>query len=351
MALVIRYFSTTSAGAADGTTWADRAALFSAGVWSSVITGFNFTGGDSLVARIGPGSYTCSQSLATGVFTSGAPAIGRFLILEAADSSGDALAHPDPDWVSAQPAWDDSSMPVIATATNVATLEAGFIESKLLKFTASAVNGWIVSGSILHSCVLVHSGNMGSGRGLTNGNAFGCVIKMTGTQWDYATNSGCHNTRLEGNPSASSNNRNGNAGGTMTKSTAYGFVGYAFLASSTGGAVDSVFVGGSYGIYNNHASNLKLVRNCVIVGAANWGVATAAAASMTITNCRLRNNTSGAITATSTGEAIELSNDTTSGTDADEFVDAANRDYRIKYGSAYWGKGIGAGDGPATIVG
>ena len=36
MSLITRYFSTAS-GAGDGTTWADRAALFAAGAWSSVI--------------------------------------------------------------------------------------------------------------------------------------------------------------------------------------------------------------------------------------------------------------------------------------------------------------------------
>jgi hypothetical protein len=34
--------------------------------------------------------------------------------------------------------------------------------------------------------------------------------------------------------------------------------------------------------------------------------------------------------------------------DADEFVDAANGDYRIKNTSIYWGRNIGAGDEPAA---
>jgi hypothetical protein len=39
------------------------------------------------------------------------------------------------------------------------------------------------------------------------------------------------------------------------------------------------------------------------------------------------------------------------GSDADEFVDAANGDYRIKNTSVYWGRGIGAGDEPASSGG
>lgn len=44
----------------------------------------------------------------------------------------------------------------------------------------------------------------------------------------------------------------------------------------------------------------------------------------------------------------EWGNVTTSGTDADEYVDAGAGDYRIKNTSVYWGMGIGAGDQTAA---
>ncbi len=87
MATVTRYFSTAGAGTADGTSWANRAALFSGGAWSTVITGFNFTGSDSLECRIGPGSYTITASLASGLFAN-APTVSNPLILQGCDSSG-----------------------------------------------------------------------------------------------------------------------------------------------------------------------------------------------------------------------------------------------------------------------
>ena len=68
MAIVTRYFSTASAGAGDGTTWANRAILFTGGAWSTVITGFAFNGSDSMVARIGPGTYTVTVGMASGLF-------------------------------------------------------------------------------------------------------------------------------------------------------------------------------------------------------------------------------------------------------------------------------------------
>jgi hypothetical protein len=43
---------------------------------------------------------------------------------------------------------------------------------------------------------------------------------------------------------------------------------------------------------------------------------------------------------------LTLGNDTSAGTDADEFVDAAGGDYRVKYGSTIWGKGYGVSDEP-----
>jgi hypothetical protein len=75
-----------------------------------------------------------------------------------------------------------------------------------------------------------------------------------------------------------------------------------------------------------------------------------------VSDCRIRDTVSGAFDGMG-NYPDSFGNDTTeAGADADardaaELVDAANGDYRIKYGSAYWGKGLGAGDGPAPASG
>src|SRR5688572_9346902 len=136
MAVVVKYFSTTGAGAADGTTWTDRAALFSAGNWATQITGFAFNGTDSLKCLIGPGTYTCSQALASGLFAN-APSVANPLILHACDGSGVQLAIPEPEWTSDQPVTWDTTLPVIATTTNISTINLATCLAVLLKFTAS----------------------------------------------------------------------------------------------------------------------------------------------------------------------------------------------------------------------
>lgn len=63
MAIVIRYFSTASAGSGDGTTWADRAVFFTGGAYSTVLTNFDFSGSDTLHCYLGPGTYGIGETL------------------------------------------------------------------------------------------------------------------------------------------------------------------------------------------------------------------------------------------------------------------------------------------------
>ncbi len=69
-----------------------------------------------------------------------------------------------------------------------------------------------------------------------------------------------------------------------------------------------------------------------------------------VSNSRLRDNTSGNFNALG-NYPDSLDNLVSGGLDADEFVGVANGDYRIKYGSAIWGQGYGAGDEPAPAGG
>lgn len=61
---------------------------------------------------------------------------------------------------------------------------------------------------------------------------------------------------------------------------------------------------------------------------------------------RIYNNTSGAVL--DNLNYARLGEDTQVITEANEFVDYANDDFRIKNSAATWGQGFGAGDGPAA---
>ena len=136
MSIIVRYFSTSSAGAGDGTSWANRAALFTGGAWSTVITGFAFNGSDSMEARVGPGTYSITVALASGSFAN-PPTVTNPLIIHGADSSGNLLSPPDPDWTSNMADWDASSLPILDTSSNINTLNLAACYPRLLKFTAS----------------------------------------------------------------------------------------------------------------------------------------------------------------------------------------------------------------------
>jgi hypothetical protein len=367
MALVIRYFSTAGAGAEDGTTWANRAPLFSAGAWSTIITGFNFSGSDSLEARIGPGSYTCGARLQASSFAN-PPDGKRYLMLHGCNSSGDLLEPPDPDWVSAQPAWDDSSLPVIATTTNIVTISL-FAAVRLLKFTASGRTG----GPMLQDtglseidwCSFVNSASNATASVLeSQTRVFNCLINASGTNFDYLV--AVPNTALFRNcrawSGASSGSRRGfsyygsTSGAVIDKCTIYGVGGDAIGSTATN--VGQFFqvvnctihgVGGTGIKPNSTASQtgLHVFRNNIIVGCGAYGIDAQSQASVLATRNRLRNNTSGNFNGL--GNYPEnLGNITASDTDTDEFVNVAGGDFRLKTTATYWGVGIGAGDEPAA---
>ena len=127
MAIVRRFFDSAGAGTADGTSWANRAPLLSAGVVSTIIRGFDFTS-DSLEAYIGPGTYAITSTLST--FTSpggGSPTVNNSCSLMGCDSSGNLWIPPNLDWCSAQPTWNTAGMPLINNGSNQLFSNAGLI--------------------------------------------------------------------------------------------------------------------------------------------------------------------------------------------------------------------------------
>lgn len=370
MAIVTRYFSTTSAGAGDGTSWADRAALFSSGNWSSVITGFDFSGSDSLLALIGPGTYSCGQSLASGLF-SNAPTSANPLLLYGCDSSGNRLAPSNPDWTSDQPVDWDSALPVIATTTNITTINLGATLLRLLKFTASGANTATISGHAASTWISVINSTNNSSAVAINPFAAMSLANIysacSGAAYSGVISGGANiaaaitNVRIVG-VAGSSGNRRGLSISAFAPSlhcdrvTVIGVGGEGIYVSGQS-AVDLIrkcivaSVGGNGVQLNRSTSSTKgHVTSCVVAGSGGYGIAATTTSGIIATSSRFRDNTSGNFSGFD-NYPTDWDNDTSSGSDADEFVDAANGDYRIKYGSTLWGKGYGVSDEPAPAGG
>lgn len=359
MAVVTRYFSTSSAGAGDGTTWADRAALFDgSNTWAAIIDDFDFAGSDSLLCYIGPGTYTCEESLSSSIVE---PTAENPLILHGCDSSGNPLTPVDPDWISAQPAWDDSGLPVINTTTNIMAINHSACSLAHLKITNSARTGAVTTASLANWCVFINSTENTASAGVSLTQMNNCLISCTALAYARIVVGGtvAYNCRIVGNASATSGTRYGSGVSSPV------LIGCTILNNPGGGVYNNSASTGTTTrltncTLNNNAPNvlghstasqtvIGVIDRCYISNSGGWGI-DAGAERLVIRGTRLRDNTSGSITNTG-NYPTDFDNFTDDSDDATEFVDAANGDYRIRYGSAYWGKGIGAGDGPATIVG
>jgi hypothetical protein len=368
MAIVTRYFSTSSAGAADGTSWANRAVLFSGGSWSSVITAFAFTAGsDSLKALIGPGTYTITSRLQGGTFTAGTPTTDKPLVFHGCDSSGNELTSPDPDWECAGSAWDDSSLPVLATTSNIGTLAAS-IGLRLIKFTASARQGEILSSpDWIDWCSFVQTTSNTSAtavaepvRGMTNSQ----VYMNTGT-FNYAvqfSNVALYNVKVWGQGAAASGSGNRHAF-VMAATNQPGSI-HKICASDVAGSGVVLGSNASQSLVANRLTLANLgataflgastasqtmysqIRNSIITGSGGYGVDGQSQARLYLSQNRFRDNTSGSTNGL--GNIPPFDSYTTDSDDATEYVNAATFDYRIKSGSAIHGQGYGAGDQPAV---
>lgn len=370
MAVTTLYFGASSAGAADGTTWANRAAFVSGGAINTLISAFDFTS-NSLIARIGPGTYALTTAIATFTGTTG-PSQTFPCFLEAALSDGTRWQPPDPDWCSAQPEWDADDatypMPVITTSSNISTISSPHVVAYGLKMTASNRNGAIINTSRSYYWCQVINSTSNTSAGACIGATVLCennFYSCTGTSYDTvaSSNSGvgpAKNCRIEGNPSATTGNRRGwstanNAAYPLERCTIIGNVGGGVVHTGTGSgskvAVSNCVIADNEGDAVSGAgtaTTLGIVSRCMITGPHTNGVNITGTGDCAVHDCRIRDYTSAAITGTLDWSDPPLNgNITTAGTDADEYVDAASGDYRIKNTSTYWGKGYGAGDQPA----
>jgi len=365
MSIATLYFSTTSAGLGTGVDWDNRAALFTAGVWSPLITGFSFAGSDSLMAMIGPGNYTCSQSLTSGVI---APTAANPFIAHGCDSSGNILAPPDPEWVSAQP-FLTTGMPVIATTTNIATTSLANSFWRLIAFEASGRNGNVITNANLDFVSVTNSTNNTSAIGVSSAATFrNSQIIMSGANFANAIeHSGASifsNVRMDGSLGVTGGNRQGVVTATAGIANAemltiIGFAGGGFFAAA-GTATrfstlrrSSIIGCGTYGFRGNPSASQTVFHQVVdslIVNGTALGIDGQSAARIWVSNCRLRDNTSGNLSGMG-NYPQNMGVFAAAGTDVDEFVDSAVKDYRIKNTSTIWGKGYGPGDQPAASGG
>jgi hypothetical protein len=348
MAVVIRYFSTSAAGAGDGTTWADRAALFSAGNWSTIITSFNFSGSDSLQCLIEGGlSYTCSQSLASGLF-SNAPSVANPLVLHGCDSSGNLLSPPDADWTSDLAAWSTSALPVIATTTNIATINLANTQTRLIAFTASGRNASVVGNATATDwCSIVNSTSNTSASCIAGVSRItNSVMSCTGSSYDQVIsvlgNHFVYNSKVLGVTGSSGNRYGINYVGTtqiavISKCCVTGCGGVAIISNSANVAqhlsIDGCVIAnnGSDGIrLASTASQLipSVITNNMITGNGGYGIEANGAPAVVYQN-RLRDNVSGDYN-TFGNYPTDMGNYTTDSDDASEYVNIATNDYQIK---------------------
>lgn len=350
MAIVTRYFSTTSAGAGDGTSWADRAALLSAGAFSTVITGFNFSGSDSLQVAVGPGTYTVTTGLTTGAF-SNAPTANNPIIWHGCDSSGVLLSPSDPNWTSDLPAWDDSTLPVLETTTNIATITGtttGWYY-RLIKFTASGRQGAILSNVAgMDWCVVANTTSNNNTINIHNPGVslFNCVLTTSGSGYSSIVSGtitvNAWNCRLVG-VAGSTGNRHGFSNSSSSSSIRLCTI------ISVGGHGISITTSGSTQVFDCTILNCGgagvsapgLVMGSYIANCGTYGIDASLTGNSQCFGSRLRDNTAGNFNGS--GNFYNSQNYTTDSDDT-EFVNSAAGNYQIKSSATIWGQGFGVSE-------
>lgn len=356
MAIVTRFFSTTAAGSGDGTSWANRAELLSSGNWSSVITGFSFAGSDSLRCLIGPGTYNYTQNLVVGLFST-APTVLNPIYFEAAYSDGTEWQPSNPTWKSSDSTWGQTNQPVIETTSNV-VIQISNSYWKGFRFTSSVRPGILANISSVDWCDFENTTSntetlcIKSANSITN-----CRGKVTGDYSAIFNSIHADNIRCEGNPSATSGTRDGYLASNsvyvnLSRVTSVRNAGRGIAVTSTGGRLFltqcTAANNGSHGIQIiGTTGNASCVNHSYVVNNGGWGILYGNTGFVSFANNRLRNNTSGDFSITD--HLLPVSwNYTATGTDADELVNVASDDFRIKNTSTLYGFGIGAGDEPAS---
>jgi hypothetical protein len=256
------------------------------------------------------------------------------------------------------PKWDDSTMPTFEIGTSGGFGVSGGWFFGLRIFTNANRNGSLLTPSYANWCVIEHNGSAAAAGGLSfPSRAENCFIKMAGTQ--YANGIGSpqgplRNIRIEGNPSATLGARNGliTSSQIIDSIVSINHVNSGLLPPNTtnnSGLITKCVVhncGSGIVVFNRGGISPSVIANSIVV-ACGTAVDGLTSPSPVIThNNRFRNNTTDFSAITQDNTPWDLTNDFSAGSDADEFVNVATGDFRIKFGSALWGRGLGAGDEP-----
>lgn len=363
MAIVTRYFASSTPLSSDGsgTTWANRVALFSGGVWSSIITGFDFGAGNSLHAVIGKDTYTITATLTAASFTVSIPSAGNPLFLSGADDQGNLLDVPEPEWLSCLPDWDDSSLPILSTASDITIVSLAHSYCRLLKFVATNRRGAIVANSRLNWCAFDQQSVQAAGFCASlMPYASNCVFRCSSSEFRSAviptTNTRLVNCRMIASQVGSGGNRNGvecsGAPAYLVGCTIAGFngVGLYYSASDAAAFFDVIRTtivncngGGIRGAATASQTNPHHISRCLIVNNGGPGVDGQSAARMLVTDSRLWSN---APNLSGLGNFVTSFNNDTSAGELSEFYNFEGEDYRIQSGSQSWGKSYGVTDAP-----
>jgi len=368
MGTTVRYFGLTGNGTADGTSWANRAAGFVAGAWSTIITGFDFSGTDALECRFESGTHTVNSLLDGTSFTT-APSPSNPLSFYTADAAGGRWAPPNPAWTSDTPSWVDSGMAVWDnTSAGVGTINVGSVFGIKITDNGTSANQPI-GPSVIHVnwCILDAVGSSAY-TGLNAQEVVNCISRVSGLAYkslfQLRTNYRQRNLRAEGNASATSGSRIGFYYSSSrfihtTECTSINNLGYGIYQPSswhyTATTVENcVMYNSGVGVFIGVSGSdiYSCVNRCFVTGSSSYGVqwSQTATARLAIENNRLRDNTAGNIQIAS-ANAVAGVNDESAGLDADEYVDAASGDFRIKNTSSSWGKNLGVSDEPAAAGG
>lgn len=356
MGLVTRFFDLNGNGTADGTSYDNRAPLLVGGNWSSIITGFNFGSSDVLFCRVEPGEYIQAQALANGLFSSN-PTRERPLFFSA--SNGGVPWQPPSGWRSCELPWDYGvDLPHLrdnASTTRYNLVQNGHFNFLGFRFTKNNQADAVIEGTtqvVTRWCVFRNLATLGPSPigGIAQvASAEACVWRTSGIHPTLSRPTGClyENCRfLALSPMAGvsiivgASPTNHLIRCTFENCTD----GYRYSNVNRGNAdvIDGCTFAGCDRAISWSNDRRYDVQNC-FVGGGNVGIESGAdgRTDSLILNTRIRATTPILRTAENYPTDFVF---TEPGSDAAEFVDAANGDLRIKRTSIYWGRGIGAGD-------
>lgn len=357
------YFDIEADGTGNGSTWGNRAWLLDgSGNWNPLLVEHDFNA-EGMRAYIGAGEYPeTNQHINGSRFTTAPPTRENPILMIGVDRDG-VILQPPSEWTAARPAWDVSGMPRL----KLPSMSSHHFWLYMLAVEATAATAGITASNGFKAswCHLTAS-NTNSGVNAAGGHFDNCVIRNTSGAYQSVvalnSNGMLYNCRIEGNLSATAGDRHGvmcgsNARHMLVNSVIFNNHGHGVAVTGSGGNTIVAAMrcisrdNGGHGFYVASDSTtildpMKLI-GCIAVENGGYGFSIGTQPGWIIGGL-YRGNNSG--TADGLGNGGVFNAIESVGNDADEFVDADNGDFRNKYGSVIWGKGIGVEDEPAPAV-